>query len=165
MKLVFTKYFSLNRSTSVFCLSRLQILTIEVNDKRLFLYFCLQVSNNACHWSLIFKLQCLYISRLLLEMNCIISLYYSYFIVWTINININTYCFIFRLPTPRPGEVLGLVGTNGIGKSTALKILAGKLKPNLGRFSVWALKYYIFMYNDATKWCNKIWINHCFKKV
>jgi len=42
---------------------------------------------------------------------------------------------LHRLPTPRPGEVLGLVGTNGIGKSTALKILAGKLKPNLGRFS------------------------------
>ncbi|KAF3837513.1 hypothetical protein F7725_004976 [Dissostichus mawsoni] len=39
-----------------------------------------------------------------------------------------------RLPIPRPGEVLGLVGTNGIGKSTALKILAGKQKPNLGRF-------------------------------
>lgn len=35
---------------------------------------------------------------------------------------------------PRPGQVLGLVGTNGIGKSTALKILAGKQKPNLGRF-------------------------------
>jgi len=32
--------------------------------------------------------------------------------------------------------VLGLVGTNGIGKSTALKILAGKLKPNLGRYDV-----------------------------
>jgi len=28
------------------------------------------------------------------------------------------------------------VGTNGIGKSTALKILAGKLKPNLGRYDV-----------------------------
>jgi ABC-type cobalamin/Fe3+-siderophores transport system ATPase subunit len=28
------------------------------------------------------------------------------------------------------------VGTNGIGKSTALKVLAGKLKPNLGRFVV-----------------------------
>ncbi|KAI9559382.1 hypothetical protein GHT06_016171 [Daphnia sinensis] len=41
---------------------------------------------------------------------------------------------LHRLPTPRAGEVLGLVGTNGIGKSTALKILAGKLKPNLGRF-------------------------------
>lgn len=35
---------------------------------------------------------------------------------------------------PRPGQVLGLVGTNGIGKSTALKVLSGKLKPNLGRF-------------------------------
>lgn len=30
--------------------------------------------------------------------------------------------------------MLGLVGTNGIGKSTALKILSGRLKPNLGRF-------------------------------
>ncbi|CAE6389663.1 unnamed protein product [Rhizoctonia solani] len=41
---------------------------------------------------------------------------------------------LHRLPTPRPGQVLGLVGTNGIGKSTALKILAGKLKLNLGRY-------------------------------
>lgn len=41
---------------------------------------------------------------------------------------------LHRLPVPRPGQVLGLVGTNGIGKSTALTILAGKLKPNLGRF-------------------------------
>ncbi|XP_038207107.1 ATP-binding cassette sub-family E member 1 [Zerene cesonia] len=41
---------------------------------------------------------------------------------------------LHRLPIPRPGEVLGLVGQNGIGKSTALKILAGKQKPNLGRY-------------------------------
>ena len=41
---------------------------------------------------------------------------------------------IHRLPMPRPGQVLGLVGTNGIGKSTALQILAGKLKPNLGQY-------------------------------
>src|SRR5579871_4092976 len=41
---------------------------------------------------------------------------------------------LHRLPMPRPGQVLGLVGTNGIGKSTALRILSGKLKPNLGRF-------------------------------
>jgi ATP-binding cassette subfamily E protein 1 len=38
---------------------------------------------------------------------------------------------LFGLPTPRPNQVLGLVGINGIGKSTALKILAGN-KPNLG---------------------------------
>jgi len=42
---------------------------------------------------------------------------------------------LHRLPMPRPGQVLGLVGTNGIGKSTALKVLAGKLKPNLGRYN------------------------------
>ncbi|XP_040577372.1 ATP-binding cassette sub-family E member 1 [Lepeophtheirus salmonis] len=42
---------------------------------------------------------------------------------------------LHRLPVPRPGVVLGLVGTNGIGKSTALKILAGKQKPNLGLFN------------------------------
>lgn len=41
---------------------------------------------------------------------------------------------LHRLPTPRAGQVLGLVGKNGIGKSTALRILAGKLKPNLGDF-------------------------------
>lgn len=41
---------------------------------------------------------------------------------------------LHRLPVPRAGQVLGLVGTNGIGKSTALSILAGRVKPNLGRF-------------------------------
>lgn len=34
--------------------------------------------------------------------------------------------------TVRPGEVLGLVGTNGAGKSTMLKIVAGVLKPTKG---------------------------------
>lgn len=41
---------------------------------------------------------------------------------------------LHRLPIPKVGYVLGLVGTNGIGKSTALKILSGKIKPNLGNF-------------------------------
>jgi len=42
---------------------------------------------------------------------------------------------LHRLPTPRQGEILGLIGTNGTGKSTALKILADKLKPNFGNFT------------------------------
>ena len=40
---------------------------------------------------------------------------------------------LHKLPIPRPSQVLGLVGTNGIGKSTALKLLAGQVRPNLGR--------------------------------
>ena len=39
---------------------------------------------------------------------------------------------LFSLPTPIPGKVVGIIGKNAIGKSTALKILAGILKPNLG---------------------------------
>ena len=41
---------------------------------------------------------------------------------------------LHRLPLPRRGQILGLVGANGTGKSTALKILQGKIKPNLGQF-------------------------------
>jgi len=41
---------------------------------------------------------------------------------------------LFNLPTPLFGKVVGVLGRNGIGKSTALKVLAGVLKPNLGRF-------------------------------
>ncbi|MBC8500640.1 MAG: ribosome biogenesis/translation initiation ATPase RLI [Nanoarchaeota archaeon] len=40
---------------------------------------------------------------------------------------------LYNLPTPMFGKVVGIVGKNGIGKSTALKILADVLKPNLGK--------------------------------
>ncbi|MBT3303880.1 ribosome biogenesis/translation initiation ATPase RLI [Candidatus Woesearchaeota archaeon] len=40
---------------------------------------------------------------------------------------------LFNLPIPIFGKVVGILGKNGIGKSTALKILAGMLKPNFGK--------------------------------
>eukprot|EP00703_Trepomonas_sp_PC1_P001799 JAP94807.1 RNase L inhibitor [Trepomonas sp. PC1] len=43
---------------------------------------------------------------------------------------------LHRLPSPRPGQVLGLVGENGTGKSTALQILQNNLQPNFGDFTV-----------------------------
>lgn len=41
---------------------------------------------------------------------------------------------LFRLPTPSSGVVLGLLGQNGIGKTTVLKILSGETKLNLGNY-------------------------------
>ncbi|MFL6489873.1 MAG: ribosome biogenesis/translation initiation ATPase RLI [Nitrososphaera sp.] len=59
---------------------------------------------------------------------------------------INSFRF-YRLPTPKKGAVVGLVGRNGMGKSTIVNILSGNLKPNLGRYDQdisWdeILKYY-----------------------
>jgi len=41
---------------------------------------------------------------------------------------------LFRLPIPSSGVVLGLLGQNGIGKTTALNILSGEIKLNLGNY-------------------------------
>lgn len=46
---------------------------------------------------------------------------------------INTYR-LYKLPIPKRNSVVGLVGRNGVGKSTALNILSGSLKPNLGNY-------------------------------
>ena len=53
---------------------------------------------------------------------------------------------LYRLPTPKKG-VVGLLGRNGMGKSTVVNILSGNLKPNLGKYENspgWdeILKYY-----------------------
>ena len=40
---------------------------------------------------------------------------------------------LYGLPIPEKGKVTGLLGPNGIGKSTAVKALAGEITPNLGR--------------------------------
>ena len=41
---------------------------------------------------------------------------------------------LYKLPTPKKGQVVGLLGRNGMGKSTVINILSGNLKPNLGKF-------------------------------
>lgn len=42
---------------------------------------------------------------------------------------------LFGLPAPIEGKVTGVIGANGIGKSTSLKILSGQISPNLGIFT------------------------------
>lgn len=39
---------------------------------------------------------------------------------------------LYNLPIPQFGKVVGILGINGIGKSTAMQVLGGLLKPNLG---------------------------------
>lgn len=41
---------------------------------------------------------------------------------------------LYGLPVPRKGKVIGILGRNGIGKSSALNILTGAVVPNLGVF-------------------------------
>ncbi|MCA9478237.1 MAG: ribosome biogenesis/translation initiation ATPase RLI, partial [Nanoarchaeota archaeon] len=41
---------------------------------------------------------------------------------------------LYNLPVPVFGKVVGLLGRNGIGKSTAMQILAGVLKPNFEKY-------------------------------
>ena len=39
---------------------------------------------------------------------------------------------LFRLPSPRQEQIVGILGPNGIGKSTAINLLSGTFTPNLG---------------------------------
>lgn len=59
---------------------------------------------------------------------------------------VNSFRF-YRMPTPKKGAVVGLVGRNGMGKSTIVNILSGNMKPNLGKYETeteWddVLKYF-----------------------
>jgi ATP-binding cassette subfamily E protein 1 len=41
---------------------------------------------------------------------------------------------LYRLPVPRKGQVVGLLGPNGIGKTTAFSLMSGEVVPNLGEY-------------------------------
>jgi ATP-binding cassette subfamily E protein 1 len=41
---------------------------------------------------------------------------------------------LYRLPVPKKGLVTGILGPNGIGKSTAIRMLSGAEIPNLGNY-------------------------------
>ncbi len=41
---------------------------------------------------------------------------------------------LYKLPMPKRNSVVGIVGRNGVGKTTALNILSGSLRPNLGNY-------------------------------
>ena len=42
---------------------------------------------------------------------------------------------LFKLPTPSKDSVVGILGPNGMGKSTAINALSGRMVPNLGDYS------------------------------
>ncbi|MBT4794115.1 MAG: ribosome biogenesis/translation initiation ATPase RLI, partial [Euryarchaeota archaeon] len=48
---------------------------------------------------------------------------------------------LFRLPAPREKQVVGILGPNGMGKSTAINLLSGSIKPNLGDWTISSLDW------------------------
>ncbi|MCS7110663.1 MAG: ribosome biogenesis/translation initiation ATPase RLI [Ignisphaera sp.] len=77
---------------------------------------------------------------------------------------------LYGLPMPIEGKIVGILGPNGIGKSTAMKILSGSLTPNIGRLDSepskeWILEkfrgsvyydYFNKLYQDQLKIVQKI---------
>jgi ATP-binding cassette subfamily E protein 1 len=58
---------------------------------------------------------------------------------------------LYRLPVPKKGMVTGILGPNGIGKSTAIKILSGDLVPNLGNYENPPSKEEVLQHYDGTE--------------
>ncbi|HLE97880.1 MAG TPA: ATP-binding cassette domain-containing protein, partial [Candidatus Thermoplasmatota archaeon] len=66
---------------------------------------------------------------------------------------------LFRLPVPKAGTVVGLLGPNGIGKTTTIKILSGQLIPNLGAFekpAEWATVLEKYAGTELGDWLLKV---------
>lgn len=66
---------------------------------------------------------------------------------------------LYRMPVPRTEQILGIIGSNGTGKSTVLKILGNKLRPNLGNYkndTDWNDILRHFRGNEIQNYFNKI---------
>lgn len=58
---------------------------------------------------------------------------------------------LYRMPIPKKGVVTGILGPNGIGKTTAIKILSGDLIPNLGDYEETPSKEDVLNHYDGTE--------------
>ena len=58
---------------------------------------------------------------------------------------------LYRLPVPKKGVVTGILGPNGIGKSTAIRMLSGIEIPNLGRYDDPATKEDVLKFYAGTE--------------
>jgi ATP-binding cassette, sub-family E, member 1 len=66
---------------------------------------------------------------------------------------------LFRLPVPKQGTCVGILGPNGIGKTTAIKILSGQIIPNLGDYEKKAV------WNDIVEYTAGTELQEYFKQV
>ena len=67
---------------------------------------------------------------------------------------------LFNLPVPAFGKVVGLIGRNGIGKSTAIKLLAGMITPNFGK-----VEGYTFDFQDLISYFKGTEAQYYFEKL
>jgi ATP-binding cassette subfamily E protein 1 len=64
---------------------------------------------------------------------------------------------LYGLPIPSKGRVSGILGVNGIGKSTAVKILSGQIMPNLGnKDTTWDDVYKFFAGSELQDYMRRV---------
>jgi ATP-binding cassette subfamily E protein 1 len=64
---------------------------------------------------------------------------------------------LYGLPIPSTGRVSGILGVNGIGKTTAVKILSGQLMPNLGKSdTTWDDVYRFFAGSELQEYMRRV---------
>ncbi len=66
---------------------------------------------------------------------------------------------LYSLPIVKPNTIVGIIGRNGIGKSTALQILTGTIKPNLGKYKDHVKE------DEIIKKYSNVWIGDYFKRL